>query len=509
MGRELVIEYYTPSRDEVSERTVVPRHVFVDGGSWYALADDGASGGRRTFRIDRIETVRATVRLVGSDELVEAPNSSSSTPTCRERYCGSSRPARWVVEEYPVDEVKERRNGQVEVRLPVSSDRWLAKLLIRSGPNAVLVEPAGWTAARTGRGDARSLRRDVERRELLGVDDAVCPQEVGEHGGCGQRITERVVRSLERDAVAGADVCETMRLLAFGIEPTRHSQRTEGWVETAPERVGRRSVATCPVEETRIERGIVRGEQGPVESSAEFVEGVGEGRRPAQGLTGDAVDLGRPDSLQWPTKLDEGRPLVEHGAVRLHDDETDLEHAVSTHGQPGGLQVDDGECGQWHARHPRHGVSQPVLLRRPACPSGSGPQAGSGGGGRGGSAGSVLEAGPDADGCRHGESGEMAVLLGLAGPVPVLAIASGRIHGSGDSPDTLRRARFAFASRRSRACGRSALGGKNSLVRPLHTARSCQLWVGESSNAYSSAIAMAVPFVLIATGVVDDDPVTQ
>jgi proteasome accessory factor C len=148
VGRELVIEYYTPSRDEVSERTVVPRHVFVDGGNWYALADDDASGGRRTFRIDRIETVRATGRLVGSDEVVEAPEQFFVDADVPRAVLRLERSARWVVEEYPVDDVKERRNGRVEVRLPVSSDRWLAKLLIRSGPNAVLVEPAGWTVAR-------------------------------------------------------------------------------------------------------------------------------------------------------------------------------------------------------------------------------------------------------------------------------------------------------------------------------------------------------------------------
>jgi proteasome accessory factor C len=148
VGRELVIEYYTPSRDEVSERTVVPRHVFVDGGNWYVLADDGASGGRRTFRIDRIETVRATGRLSGSDGPVEAPGQFFVDADVPRAVLRLKRPARWVVEEYPVDDVKELRNGRVEVRLPVSSDRWLAKLLIRSGPNATLVEPAGWTVAR-------------------------------------------------------------------------------------------------------------------------------------------------------------------------------------------------------------------------------------------------------------------------------------------------------------------------------------------------------------------------
>jgi predicted DNA-binding transcriptional regulator YafY len=53
-------------------------------------------------------------------------------------------PARWITEEYPVDEVTELTApaGWVEVRLPVASQRWLHRLLIRLGPNAVLVEPS-------------------------------------------------------------------------------------------------------------------------------------------------------------------------------------------------------------------------------------------------------------------------------------------------------------------------------------------------------------------------------
>jgi proteasome accessory factor C len=52
--------------------------------------------------------------------------------------------ARWITEEYPVDEVTELSapDGWVEVRLPVANRRWLSRLLIRLGANAVLVEPA-------------------------------------------------------------------------------------------------------------------------------------------------------------------------------------------------------------------------------------------------------------------------------------------------------------------------------------------------------------------------------
>ena len=103
----LRVEYWTPSRDEVTERTITPRRVFNDRGEWYVVADDGRSGQRRTFRIDRIESV------VGTGERGEPvePGDVAGTP---EWFADGGLPqvtlrlapaATWVVERYPVDEV--------------------------------------------------------------------------------------------------------------------------------------------------------------------------------------------------------------------------------------------------------------------------------------------------------------------------------------------------------------------------------------------------------------------
>ncbi len=75
---------------------------------------------------------------------------------------GSARPAQWVVEEYPVDDVTELSDppGWIEVRLPVSSERWLAKLLIRLGPNAVALDP-----------EAAAAAGELARRVLAGYSD--------------------------------------------------------------------------------------------------------------------------------------------------------------------------------------------------------------------------------------------------------------------------------------------------------------------------------------------------
>ena len=140
-GSELAITYFSPARAEMTNRSIVPCHVYTDGGNWYVVADDDRSTSRRTFRIDRIESIEATGRTV--DVEATSPPERFFDDVDVERVTVRLAPnARWVLDQYPVDEVAELSDGWAEARLPVASDRWLARLLIRLGPNAVLVEPA-------------------------------------------------------------------------------------------------------------------------------------------------------------------------------------------------------------------------------------------------------------------------------------------------------------------------------------------------------------------------------
>lgn len=153
---ELAVSYYSPARDQLTERTLVPRHVFVEAGNWYLRADDALSGELRTFRIDRVEHVVRTGRVVEpSGEPLGEPQpffTDAAVPRAR-LLVGPD--AQWIIERYPIDStepvVASRRStlvmrdraaaGWLEVRLPVASERWLARLLIRLGPNAELIEP--------------------------------------------------------------------------------------------------------------------------------------------------------------------------------------------------------------------------------------------------------------------------------------------------------------------------------------------------------------------------------
>ena len=143
-AEQLRITYWSASRDEVGERAIVPRQVFADRGHWYVTADDDRSGDLRTFRIDRIESITPTAVVVApaTEPLPPAGQwfADADVPRATLRLAPA---ATWVVERYPVDEVSDtERDGWLTVRLPVASERWLAKLLVRLGPFAEVVEPA-------------------------------------------------------------------------------------------------------------------------------------------------------------------------------------------------------------------------------------------------------------------------------------------------------------------------------------------------------------------------------
>lgn len=164
-GTELAIGYYSPARAEMTSRSIVPRHVFADAGNWYVLADDDRSQERRTFRIDRIESAEPTGRTVDV-ETTTRPRRFFDDADVARATIRLAPAAQWVLDQYPVDEVVDLADGVVEARLPVSGDRWLAKLLIRLGPDAVLVDPADANpAATTARTVLERYGVTAERRQ--------------------------------------------------------------------------------------------------------------------------------------------------------------------------------------------------------------------------------------------------------------------------------------------------------------------------------------------------------
>lgn len=138
-GERLEIQYFTPASGARTTRTITPRNVFERGGHWYVSANDDRSGERREFRLDRIEKLTPT----GQYDPAEAEPRDGSDWFTRTQTVVALRvapAARYLVEPYPYLERKSHRNGSLTVKLGVSSDHWLGRLLIRGGKDIEVVD---------------------------------------------------------------------------------------------------------------------------------------------------------------------------------------------------------------------------------------------------------------------------------------------------------------------------------------------------------------------------------
>lgn len=163
-GQRVEIRYQSSASAEPTLRPIEPFVVFSSQGNWYAHAHDVGSDSLRTFRIDRIESLS----IVGNAENVAPPSlpepGSWFVDADIERVTLRIGPrGRWVYERYPVDEVSlPDAEGWVTVRLAVTSQQWLARLLLRLGDSVVVVEPVSMQSVRS------TAAADVLRRYSAG-----------------------------------------------------------------------------------------------------------------------------------------------------------------------------------------------------------------------------------------------------------------------------------------------------------------------------------------------------
>jgi len=137
----LRIEYYSANRDEVGERRIDPEHVFAAVGHWYLVAWDVDADGERMFRADRVRTAEGTGETFEPRGLAGAGRPLYSRSEEDVRVVLSLSPAaRWVTEYYEVESAK-TAEGSTEVVLPTKDLAWVAKLLLRLGGEARVVEP--------------------------------------------------------------------------------------------------------------------------------------------------------------------------------------------------------------------------------------------------------------------------------------------------------------------------------------------------------------------------------
>ena len=154
--RTVEIEYYSAARDELSTRRIDPEHVFAAIGNWYVVAWDHRSGEERLFRADRIRSAIDTGDPFKPRGL-EGPGRPLYQRTERDVTVRLllAPEARWVAEYYEVASVQRREEG-LEVSLPAKDLAPLAKLVLRLGGAARVLEPP----------ELRELVRSMARETL-------------------------------------------------------------------------------------------------------------------------------------------------------------------------------------------------------------------------------------------------------------------------------------------------------------------------------------------------------
>ncbi len=143
-NRQARLDYYVPTRDETTTRTVDPLDLHTRDGHDYLDAWCHLAQARRLFRLDRMHAV----------EVVDEPRREHSLrprdladglfepgPDDLVALVHLERHARWVADYYPVDRVEELDEGRLAVTLRVGDPRWLVRLALRLAPAVTVVEP--------------------------------------------------------------------------------------------------------------------------------------------------------------------------------------------------------------------------------------------------------------------------------------------------------------------------------------------------------------------------------
>ena len=164
------LDYYVPTRDETTRRTVDPLAVLTADGHDYLDAWCHLAEARRLFRLDRMHAV----------EVVDEPREAHDDLTPRDLASGLFDPgpedveavvhlepwARWVADYYPVQSTRELGEGRLEVTLRVGDPLWLVRLALRTAPALTVLTPADLRDEVT-----RTARAALRLYDTSGLDD--------------------------------------------------------------------------------------------------------------------------------------------------------------------------------------------------------------------------------------------------------------------------------------------------------------------------------------------------
>ncbi|MFK4226287.1 helix-turn-helix transcriptional regulator [Streptomyces sp. CA-135486] len=141
--RRLWLKYYSPARDELTEREVDPIRLFAVGHT-YMEAWCRLSEARRTFRLDRVAEIRLLdapaappeIELRDLSEGLVQPSADDPEVVVEVGPGG-----RWVAEYYPHDSAEELPEGGLRITLRTPDPTSLRRLALRLGRDGRIVSP--------------------------------------------------------------------------------------------------------------------------------------------------------------------------------------------------------------------------------------------------------------------------------------------------------------------------------------------------------------------------------
>ncbi|MBI1350857.1 MAG: WYL domain-containing protein [Actinomycetales bacterium] len=138
-GRELSIRYAAATRDEVSERTILPLRLLVVDGIGYLEAECRSAGALRTFRLDRVlgAELGAPAAPITEGESQPRPPREATRAVLRLEPA-----ARWIIDVHGADvRMADDGTGTAIVELPLLSLEWGVRLVLSLAGAATVVEP--------------------------------------------------------------------------------------------------------------------------------------------------------------------------------------------------------------------------------------------------------------------------------------------------------------------------------------------------------------------------------
>ncbi|MEE1771153.1 MULTISPECIES: WYL domain-containing protein [unclassified Streptomyces] len=141
--RRLWLRYYSPARDELTEREVDPIRLFAVGHT-YMEAWCRSSEDRRTFRLDRVAEIRLLDEPAAPPELELRDLSEGLVQPAAEDpevVVEVGPGGRWVAEYYPHDSAEELPDGGLRIALRTPDPASLRRLALRLGGEGRIVSP--------------------------------------------------------------------------------------------------------------------------------------------------------------------------------------------------------------------------------------------------------------------------------------------------------------------------------------------------------------------------------